>query len=119
MGSSFTELPSSRSSKVSRFRGCAVLTKWRSYVACKREELADFDPDILLADGFDDALIGYTTSWGPEKSRSPRAVYNYEHCVDILMRTENVTYEEAVEHLEFNTLGAYLGKYTPVFVHTE
>lgn len=82
----------------------------------KRETLSDVDPEILIFDGFDDAIIGYTDSWGPENSRNLRAVYSYEKCVDVLVK-DGLSYENAVEHLEFNTLGAYVGSRTPVVVH--
>jgi len=82
----------------------------------KREALAEIDPEILTFHGFDDALIGYTDSWGPENSRDLRAVYSYEKCITVLL-DDGLSYEEAVEHLEFNTLGAYVGTRTPVVVH--
>jgi len=83
----------------------------------RREEIAAADPDILFADGFDDALIGYTDSWGAENSRCIRAVYDYTKCVEVLTNRDGASYEDAVEYLEFNTLGAYVGARTPVFVH--
>ena len=82
----------------------------------KRLALSEVDPEILLFDGFDDALIGYTDSWGSENSRSMRAVYSYEKCLTVLMN-DGLSYESAVEHFEFNTLGAYVGPRTPVVVH--
>jgi hypothetical protein len=113
------ELPSSRNSTVSRSRNYDAPTKWRNYMGepTRREEIAAADPDILFADGFDDALIGYTDSWGAENSRCIRAVYDYTKCVEVLTNRDGVSYEDAVEYLEFNTLGAYVGARTPVFVH--
>ncbi len=80
------------------------------------EKLAEIDEEILMADGFDAALIGWTDSWSGS-SRVPRAVYSVSKCVSILMSGGATSYEEAMEYLEFNTLGAYVGERTPVFVH--
>lgn len=68
------------------------------------------DPNTLYADGFEDALIGL--GW---RCASLVAVYSYTKCVGILM-SEGLTHEEAVEHMEFNVVGAYVGDYTPVFL---
>lgn len=81
----------------------------------KVEELASLDPESMTADGFDDALIGWTNSWtGP--ARVVRAVYSVEKVINILV-AEGMTHEEAQEHFEFNIAGAYVGEHTPVFVH--
>ena len=69
------------------------------------------DPDTLLADGFEDALIGYGTrfSYGV-------AVYSRRKCLDILVERDGMDYEEAVEFFDFNVTGAYVGENTPVFL---
>lgn len=69
------------------------------------------DNECLIADGFDDALIGISAGMNPV------AVYDHDLCVDILMK-EGMTDEEAVEHMNFNVTGAYVGDKTPVFVYT-
>jgi hypothetical protein len=50
--------------------------------------------------------------WGP-----PRAVYSYDKCVEVLER--DMDYEDAVEYMEFNVTGAYVGEQTPVFTREE
>ncbi len=65
----------------------------------------------LLADGFDDAFLGYGTQFN-----KMLAVYDYDKCVDILMKRDDMTEEEAEEYMEFNVMGAYMGEYTPVFL---
>lgn len=67
------------------------------------------EDEILLADGFDEALIGHAAGM------EPRAVYDYDCCIECLVE-DGMTYEEAVEYFEFNTVGAYVGEQTPVFV---
>jgi hypothetical protein len=68
--------------------------------------------DLLKADGFDDALLGV----GRKKCSPDSLVYDYEKCVDILMKRDGMTYEEAVEFMEFNVVDAYVGEHTPIFV---
>ena len=67
----------------------------------------------LLADGFEQALIGY----GHQHSKL-LAVYDYNICLTILQTRDGMTHEEAVEHMEYNVVGSYVGDYTPVFVDT-
>jgi hypothetical protein len=68
------------------------------------------DEDVLYADGFEEAFIGY--SW--RFSDGPLATYDRDKCIDILAR--EMEPEEAIEFFEFNTLGAWVGEWTPVFV---
>ena len=76
------------------------------------------EKEILLADGFEDAFIGVVESFG----NKPKACYNYDACIDILMgepvgpEEEVMSYDEAVEYLEFNVTQAYVGEYTPAFI---
>ena len=65
----------------------------------------------LFADGFDDALIGVD-------DKTFRAVYSIEKIIDILVK-EGASYEEAVEHFDFNIAGSYVGKMTPIYVRTQ
>jgi hypothetical protein len=82
-----------------------------------RETIADIDPEVLFADGFDGCIIGYTDSWsGP--SRPVRVVYSVEKIVDQLMTEDGLSYDDAMEHFEFNIIGAYVGEHTPVFVRS-
>tara|TARA_Y100000296_G_C4994550_1_gene167090 strand:- start:22 stop:321 length:300 start_codon:yes stop_codon:yes gene_type:complete len=71
---------------------------------------------ILLADGFEDAFLGVVESFGS----APKACYNYDTCISILMSdlegNEVMTYDEAVEYLEFNVTQAYVGEHTPAFI---
>ena len=77
----------------------------------KKEQIADLNPESLFADGFDRALVGYNAS-------SFCAVYDYDKCMTILMERDEMNYEEAHEYMEFNVVSAYVGDFTPSFVHT-
>ncbi len=76
-------------------------------------ELADTTlVPLLLADGLEDALIGYTLN----HHHPACAVYDYGKCMTVLQQRDNMTPEEAEECLDFNTLGAYVGEHGPLFV---
>jgi hypothetical protein len=83
------------------------------------ESYPDYMDKILLADGFEDAFIGIVESFGVE----PKACYDWARCVDVLMTDGDfpsqtgMTYDEAVEYMDFNVTGAYVGKHTPAFIH--
>jgi len=77
-----------------------------------RDTLAEIDEDMLLADGFDDAIIGYAQRCG----QPALAVYDRERCIDVLMKRDGMTHEEAEEFFEFNVVGAWVGDRTPLFL---
>ena len=68
------------------------------------------DSNALLADGFGDALMGHT------HGSNPVAVYDYEHCVNILIERDGMDCVSAIEFMEFNVVGAYVGEKSPVFI---
>ena len=74
-----------------------------------KEELSYINEQALFADGFDEALIGIDQV-------DYVAVYDVEKCIDVLMQDTGMTLEESKEYFEYNTLGAYVGEYTPRFV---
>lgn len=69
---------------------------------------------FLLADGFDEALIGVTVGWFAGGNRGPVALYDHEKCVQILM-SDGLTEDDAQEHMDYNVTGAYAGDGTPCF----
>ena len=76
-----------------------------------KEPACSHDPETLLADGFEDALVGYGTRFVHGV-----AVYSMSKCLDILMERDGMTDEEAMEYFTFNVTGAYVGENTPVFL---
>lgn len=77
---------------------------------------------VLLADGFDDALIGIGTRFN-----APVAIYNYDACLvsveaERRMACDEKTHDdcahwiEAQEHMTSNVTGAYVGDSTPIYV---
>lgn len=67
----------------------------------------------LKADGFDSAFLGV----GTRCCGSPDVlVYDYDESIHLLMTRDGMTKEEAMEYLDFNVLGAWMGDGTPMFV---
>lgn len=79
------------------------------------ERLADAGyEDVLIFENpsYDDALVGVT--------ESNQAVYDFDKMVDWLCEHDGLSYEEAVEFIEFNTIRAlpYYGEEAPVIIYT-
>ena len=72
------------------------------------DELIDENTEILMADGFDDAIVGLCC-------HTLRVIYDYDLMLEIL-EDEGMEEMEAIEHLEFNVLNAYVGPQTPIFM---
>lgn len=80
--------------------------------AAVEEALADENADAVFADGFDEAILGIVRRCG-----QPSVVgYDYDACVQILMNRDGMAHDEAVEYLEFNTVGAWVGESTPAWI---
>ena len=73
-----------------------------------RKELAEDNPDALLYDNFEEAIIGIARRCG----QPALAVYDRERCIEILKR--HMSEEEAVDFFEYNTMGAWVGPHTPI-----
>jgi hypothetical protein len=64
------------------------------------------EDEVLVADGFDDAIIGID-------SNSMRLIYSVSKCIEIL--SKDMDEEEAVEYFDFNVRGSYVGEKTPIW----
>ncbi|MEB3319807.1 MAG: hypothetical protein VKI63_02570 [Cyanobium sp.] len=71
------------------------------------------DDEVLFADGFEDAFLGISE---PQPGRPSVAVYSFLKCVDVLMERDGMSEPEAVEFMDFNVTGAWVGERTPIFV---
>ena len=67
--------------------------------------------DALLADGFGPALVGFGFHFN-----AAVAIYDYVRCIAILVERDGMSEEDAVEFVEFNVAGAWVGPNTPVFM---
>ena len=71
------------------------------------EILAYLDGDFLIADGFDDAIIGI---------HEDKVVYSTKKCIEVLIKDHGLEEEEAFEYFGFNVSGSYVGEKTPIFI---
>ena len=77
----------------------------------KREHITEIiNGQAIFADGFDEAIIGYDAS-------AFTTVYDYDKCLDILVKRDGMSHVEAHEFMEFNVVSAYVGDFTPTFIH--
>lgn len=76
-----------------------------------KEDLMEIlaEEECLTADGFDDALIGCTYG------ANVVAVYDLDKVIEILVE-EGMEYDDAVEHVDYNVVGSYVGEKTPIFI---
>lgn len=77
----------------------------------KREKIAELYPDTVLWDGLDDAIIGITDSM-----RAVYDIYKMECITYEGFEDKSLTFEDAVDYVEFNILNAYVGDFTPVHI---
>ena len=68
-------------------------------------------PDVLIADGFDKAIMGIVERSG----MNPVVLYNKNKCIDIMIKRDKMTEEEAIEFYYYNVVGSHMGEYTPCF----
>ena len=78
------------------------------------EALGEINPEALLADGLEAALIGYTVN----HHHAHVAVYDINKCIEVLVDRDGMSHEEADEYLSFNTLGAFVGENGPIYIRT-
>ena len=71
--------------------------------------IQSWNPEALLMDGFDEALVGAVsrTDFGMV------AVYDRNLCIDVLVK-QGMDTDAAVEFFEYNCESAYMGRGTPV-----
>jgi hypothetical protein len=74
-----------------------------------REDVPD---GILLVDGFDDCILGIGSRCGQEDI----AIYSSDLIVEKIMKRDGVSWDDAYQDFEYNTLGSYVGEKTPIFL---
>lgn len=91
-----------------------------------REEISEINPEALLCDGFDEAIIGIAD----RINLGPVVAYDVEKMIHIIMKDmevneeeledgmdiESTKYQMAYEYFDFNIMGAWMGEFTPVFI---
>lgn len=78
--------------------------------------LAEGEETARICDGFADALVGVTLS---QFDRNTVLVYDYEKVIRILQRGSKprMSREDAEEYFDYNIIGGWHGKETPMFIH--
>lgn len=74
----------------------------------KREFIASYNPDAIVWDDMDDAIIGITTDGS--------AVYDTNRIHEILMENSDMTLDEAIDYAEYNIFCTRVGDFTPIHV---
>jgi hypothetical protein len=70
--------------------------------------LEELNPEVIMYDGFDEALVGMIARCGTE----PIALYDREKCLKLLM-DKGASYEEALDYFCYNIEGCWAGPHTP------
>ncbi len=79
-----------------------------------KERLAELNPDAIVWDGFEDALIGIGSRCG----QPALAVYDYDKMVEVLVKRDGMSVLDAIEYIDFNVTGGWLGDHTPIALTT-
>ena len=83
----------------------------------RREQIADNyvgGDELLFMDQeyFDEAIIGVATN----AVGMVAVAYSEPKVIELLVKHDKMTPDDAMEHYQFNILGAYVGENTPVFI---
>jgi len=90
-----------------------------------RERLAEDNPEAILFDGLDDALIGVTlqteiTDKALNKTEKKLVgVYSKMQILKTLMFEQGVPPQDVVDYYEFNIACLYAGLWTPIIVEDD
>jgi hypothetical protein len=83
----------------------------RDRVNLLKENISEFNPEALLADGLDNALIGYSTKG--------LAIYSVSKIIELFMERDGMSRGDATDFFHFNVDGAHVGEYTPIYIYEE
>ena len=83
-------------------------------MAINEDIRSELDEDAIVFDNpsFDNSIIGVTTDG--------QAVYDYEKMVAELMKDDDISEQEAIDWIEYNTIRSipYAGEMAPVIIHS-
>lgn len=83
--------------------------------------LQDSEESVMLYDNYEDAFVGL----GYQQYKGPVAIYDAKKCVEILIEeymldpdceSREMAEQMAVEYFEYNSVGAWYGEGTPIFM---
>jgi len=64
---------------------------------------------FLIKEGLNDAIIGVSGKEG-------RIVYSIEKAIKIIMKDNDMSYDEAIDFFYFNVERSHMGEFTPIWV---
>lgn len=73
------------------------------------EEIYD---GMMVADGFDDAIIGIASRYG----QPDVLAYDVNKTIELLIKNDGMSRDDAWEYFEYNILRSYVGETTPVWI---
>ena len=79
-----------------------------------QQALEELEESTLLMDGFDEAFIG----WSRRINEPLLAVYSYDGLIKVCTERDGMSFDEAVEYVDYNVAGAWVGEQTPIILMT-
>ena len=83
------------------------------------EVLTEENPEAIIYDGMDDALIGIYRGIVHGQNGSYEesiAVYSYVSFIETYIERDGMSEEEAIEFFDFNVAGGWLGEHQPIVI---
>ena len=77
-----------------------------------RGDISEINPEALLCDGFDEAIIGMAE----RINLGPVVAYDVDKMLEIMVERDGMSYDEAMEYFDYNIIGAWMGENTPIFI---
>ena len=74
--------------------------------------MEELNPEAIYPTGFEEAITGIVSKDGTDVF-----VVSTRKCLDILMKRDDMTWEDAADYFEYNIHGSYMGKHNPVYQH--
>ena len=68
---------------------------------------------MLKMDGYEEAIVGSAMVW-QEQEQVEVLIYDGLRIVEILVERDGMSADEAVEFIEFNMIGGYVGPAMPI-----
>ena len=75
------------------------------------QDLLDDETQLLFADGYDDAIVGFA-----ERDSVMLVVYDVRKILRLLRVRDGMSRDEAQEFFDFNIAGSWVGEQTPVWL---
>jgi hypothetical protein len=78
-----------------------------------REFIDEFAEGAVVFDGCDEAIVGYASRINLE----PVVVYSYQLLVGAFIK-QGMTEDEAIDWVDYNIVGSWVGERTPLILYT-